>query len=60
MFRQTSSQRPLFAVENRLDAGKRTRLERGWGHQYRASALPLIDETAATRAEGSNRSRLRR
>jgi hypothetical protein len=57
MFRQTSSQRPLFAVENRLDAGKRTRLERGWGHQYRASALPLIDETLFARFFHENNGR---
>lgn len=45
MFRTTSPQRPLFGIENRMDATKRARLERTWAHQYRSAALPLIDET---------------
>lgn len=45
MFRPTSPQRSLFAVEHRLDAAKRARLERSWAHEYRAHALPLIDES---------------
>jgi hypothetical protein len=49
MFRRTSSQRPLFAVETRLEATKRARLEGTWGQQYRAFALPLIDETLFAR-----------
>jgi transposase len=44
MFRRTPPQRPLFAVENRLEAAKRGRLERSWAHAYRRDALPLIDE----------------
>lgn len=44
MFRPTSSQRPMFGVEHRVDTTKRARLERSWAHQYRARALPLIDE----------------
>jgi len=44
MFRTTPPQRPLFGVEARLDATKRARLERTWAHQFRGSALPLIDE----------------
>ena len=57
MFRQTSSQRPLFAVETRLDATKRSRLEGTWGQQYRASALPLIDETLFARFFHENNGR---
>ncbi len=45
MFRPTSPQRSLFAVEHRLDATKRARLERTWAHEYRVHALPLIDES---------------
>jgi hypothetical protein len=44
MFRKTSSQRPLFGVESRLDAIKRERLEKSWAHPYRMKALGLIDE----------------
>jgi hypothetical protein len=44
MYRPTSPQRPLFGVESRAGAVKRTRLERTWAHQYRRCALPLIDE----------------
>jgi hypothetical protein len=44
MFRTTSPQRPLFGVEHRMDPVKRARLERTWAHQYRRSALGLIDE----------------
>lgn len=35
----------MFAVEHQLDATKRARLERSWAHEYRAHALPLIDES---------------
>lgn len=45
MFRPTSPQRSIFAVEHRLDETKRTRLERSWAHEYRAHALGLIDES---------------
>lgn len=45
MFRPTSTQRPLFGVENRLDEIKRGRLERSWAHAFRNQALGLIDET---------------
>lgn len=44
MFRKTPPQRPLFAVENRMDEVKRLRLERTWAHPFRSHALPLIDE----------------
>jgi hypothetical protein len=45
MFRPTSPQRSLFAVESRMDEAKRARLERSWGaHPFRCKALPLIDE----------------
>jgi hypothetical protein len=44
MFRETSPQRPLFGVENRMDAVKRARLERMWAHPFRTAALPLINE----------------
>jgi hypothetical protein len=44
MFRATPPQRPLFGVESRLDATKRSRLQRTWAHQFRSAALPLIDE----------------
>ena len=49
MFRRTPTQCPLFAVENRLDEAKRARLKGTWGEQYRAAALPLIDETLFAR-----------
>jgi len=46
MFRPTSPQRPLFGAESRFtDPEKRARLQRSWAHQFRAHALPLIDET---------------
>jgi hypothetical protein len=32
MFRRTPPQRSLFAVENRLEAAKRSRLENSWAH----------------------------
>jgi hypothetical protein len=44
MFRRTPPQRSLFTVESRLEAAKRSRLERSWAHAYRQDALPLIDE----------------
>ena len=44
MFRQTSPQRTMFGVENRLDPMKRARLERSWAQQFQKAALPLIDE----------------
>lgn len=44
MFRQTSPQRTMFGVENRLDPVKRARLERSWAHQFQKAALALIDE----------------
>jgi len=44
MFRKTSSQRPLFGVEHRLEDVKRARLEQTWAHPYRTKALGLVDE----------------
>ncbi len=35
----------MFAVEGRLDATKRARLEKSWAHEYRAHGLSLIDES---------------
>ena len=49
MFRKTSPQRPLFAVENRMDPVKRSRLEKTWAHPFRSHALPLIDEAKFAR-----------
>ena len=45
MFRETSPQRPLFGVAQRLDDEKRARLEKSWAHAYQSKALGLIDET---------------
>mgnify|MGYP002409456580 CR=1 FL=1 len=57
MFRPTSPQRSVFAVEHRLDASKRARLERSWAHEYRAHALKLIDEARFAKYFDANNGR---
>src|ERR1017187_4353678 len=44
MFRRSDSQGSLFAVSNLLSDEKRRRLEQDWPGQFRAHALPMIDE----------------
>ena len=46
MFRKRDPQQSLFSAAMVLPEDKRRRLERGWPGEFRAGALPLIDEEA--------------
>lgn len=46
MFRERDPQTSLFSTSHFLPEDKRRRLERDWPGEFRAGALPLIDEDA--------------